>query len=411
MLYYGLLISLFLDYVRPGAYIDVIAASKIGTIIPLLVLGFSLAHKGTTTNGMIFTHSNTKWLLFFVFLLLVSVAISDVTFYSYVVLKNVFGFMIWYYILIKNVTSLDKIKGVFIVLVFSHIIILALNPQVILERETRNYVYGNPYMGDGNDLSLSICIVIPMAMYLLQETQRKYMRVIYICVMLILGLAVIGTQSRGGALALGMLLFYLWWYGRQKTLGILAIATAVMVVLLYAPPQYFERLDTIRHYEQDSSAQTRLIAWKAAIKMAAAYPVTGVGSGHFPFRIGEFQNEFWGAITAHSMYFLILGELGFPGIIFLLSVLATNYFRNRRLMKQARGSPDDAKEKEFARLFFVLNGSLIGFSVAGAFLSVTYYPHLYVLAALCSSMDLLYRAHRTESVTRSAAIPTSVHQG
>lgn len=394
MLYYGLLISLFLDYVRPGAYVPIIAATKVGTIIPLLVFVVSLAYKGPITNGMVFSHTNTKWLLFLMFLLLSSILISDVTTYSFDVFNNVFGFLIWYYIITRIVNSIDKIKGVFIVLVFSHIIILLLNPQVVLDPSTRSYVHGNPFLGDGNDFSLSICIVVPMAIYLLQSSQKKHMRLIYVGVVLILGLAIIGTQSRGAALALGALFFYLWWYGRQKILGILMIATALFAIMLYAPPQYFERLDTIRNYEQESSAKTRVIAWKAAVRMATTHPLTGVGTGHFPVSIGRFQDEIPGDLTAHSMYFLILGELGFPGIIFLLSILLTNLFRNRRLMKQARGSPDDPTAQEFARLFFLISGSVIAFSVAGAFLSVTYYPHLYVLAALCSAIQLTYRNHQ-----------------
>ena len=102
------------------------------------------------------------------------------TFYSFTILNNVFGFMLWHYIIVKNVTSVEKIKGVFLVLVISHVLIIFLNPQVVLDLSTRTYIYGNPYMGDGNDFSLSICIVIPMAIFLLQTTQRKYMKVIYI---------------------------------------------------------------------------------------------------------------------------------------------------------------------------------------------------------------------------------------
>ena len=166
---------------------------------------------------------------------------------------------------------------------------------------------------------------------------------------------------------------------------------------LYAPSEYFDRIDTIRNYEQESSARTRIVAWKAAINMAVDNPVTGVGSGHFPISFGAYQNEIVGNLTAHSMYFLILGELGLPGIVFLLSILLTNIFRNRRLMKLARGSPDDPRRAEFARLFFMINGSVIAFCIAGAFLSVAYYPHLYVLTALCSASHLMYQRYEAEN--------------
>ena len=409
MLYYGLLASLFIDYVRPGAYIGIIQASKIGTILPLLVFAFSLSNRGPVTNGIFFSLANTKWLLFLMAILLLSVLISDVTFRSYMVLNNVFGFLLWHYIIIKNVTSVEKIMGVFLVLVVSHVVIIFLNPQVVMDLSTRTYVYGNPFMGDGNDFSLSICIVIPMAILLLQSTQHKYLKVICIVAICILMIAIVGMQSRGATLAVGMVFFYLWWYGRQKILGAMMIATAVLVAFLFAPPQYFERIDSIRNFEQESSAHTRIVAWKAAINMAVEEPLTGVGSGHFPLNFGAYQSEFVGNLTAHSMYFLILGELGFPGIIFLLSILLTNIFRNRRLMKLARGSPDDPRSAEFARLFFLLNGSVISFCVAGAFLSVAYYPHLYVLTALCSASQLMFQRYQAENNEQN--IPVSNNGG
>ena len=79
------------------------------------------------------------------------------------------------------------------------------------------------------------------------------------------------------------------------------------------------------------------MAWKSGIRMAQAHPVTGVGSGHFgvalgtKFRPPEFGDENLPWLTAHSMYFLVIGELGFPGIICLLAILIGNYRRLGRL--------------------------------------------------------------------------------
>ncbi len=232
MLYYGLLLSFFLDYIRPGAYIGIIKAIKIGTIVPLMVLLFSINHKSETTNTMVFNHPNTKWLIFFMFLLIVSVLTSTVTLLAYNVLMKVLPFIFWYYIIVRLLTSTDKLKGVFNVLVISHVIILILNPQVILDPTTRSYVYGNPFMGDGNDFSLSICITVPMSIYLLQSAQKKYMKLFYTFILLILIFAIIGTQSRGATLALAMVFLYLWWYSRHKAIGIVLIFIAIISVLL-----------------------------------------------------------------------------------------------------------------------------------------------------------------------------------
>ncbi len=190
-----------------------------------------------------------------------------------------------------------------------------------------------------------------------------------------------------------MVFFYLWWYSRHKVTGVVLILIAIISVLLYAPAEYFNRMDTLSDLEEDKSAMGRIHAWEAGITLMTMNPLTGAGAGHFPGSAAKVTSHGGRYITAHSMYFLILGELGLPGIIFLLSLLLSNYFRNLRLFKQARSKPDNPESLQFARLFFLLNGSIIGFSVAGAFLSVAYYPHLYVLSGLCTASQLSYQHH------------------
>jgi hypothetical protein len=49
----------------------------------------------------------------------------------------------------------------------------------------------------------------------------------------------------------------------------------------------------------------------------------------------------------------------------------------------------------------MLNASLIAFAIGGAFLSVTYYPHIFVLAGLFASVELMYlsRFNKTDEVS------------
>ena len=68
--------------------------------------------------------------------------------------------------------------------------------------------------------------------------------------------------------------------------------------------------------------------------MALDHPLLGVGAGHFPDGVRLADT---GALdipwqTAHSIYFLILGELGFPGLAVLLLFIVSNLVANRRLL-------------------------------------------------------------------------------
>ena len=412
MLYLGFLFSIFLDYVRPAAYLPVIGALHLNSLVPLTVLLATIFHKSVVSDQALFRHRNSRWLLFFMVLLVISVLTADVTEFSFNMFTAVLGFVFWYYMIIKLVTTESRMRGLFGTLVLSHVLLLALNPQLILNPEVRSYIYGNTFLGDGNDYSMSVVIVVPMCLYLLMRSKSLWMRLLWAAALAGLVLAVVGTQSRGASIALACVFLFLWWKGRQKIIGVALIAAVVAAVISYAPDAYFDRINTLSNYEEEGSAMGRITAWKTAVRMAAEYPLQGVGSGHFAVKLGtefrppEFGNSMMPWLTAHSMYFLLLGELGIPGITFLLAMLIGNFFINNRLMREARD-----KQSELAKLFMMLNASLVAFAIGGAFLSVAYYPHLYVLAGIWTATSFVFERQLAEQQERGdAAIQESPEQ-
>lgn len=397
LLFAGFLFSVFLDYVRPGSYLPIIEALRLNSVVPLTVLLFTIFHRSDVSDREFFSNRNSRWLLFFLVLLLISVFTADVTHYSFNVLKTVLGFVFWYYIIVKLVTTERRMRALFATLVLSHAILLLLNPQLVTNPEVRSYIQGNTFLGDGNDYSLSVTIVIPMCLYLIVRARSLWMRLLWGAAFAGLILGVVGTQSRGATIALACMFMFLWWKGRQKAVGLVLIGIVTAGIVNYAPDVYFDRLNTITTYQQESSAMGRIMAWKTAVRMAEKYPILGVGSGHFAVKLGtEFRPPEFGVrnlpwLTAHSMYFLLLGELGIPGITFLLAMLIGNYLINNSLIRSARNS-----SPELANLFLMLNASLIAFAIGGAFLSVAYYPHLYVLAGIWTAAHLIYKHVRMD---------------
>lgn len=397
LLFAGFLFSVFLDYVRPGSYLPIIEALRLNSVVPLTVLLFTIFHRSDVSDREFFSNRNSRWLLFFLVLLLISVFTADVTHYSFNVLKTVLGFVFWYYIIVKLVTTERRMRALFATLVLSHAILLLLNPQLVTNPEVRSYIQGNTFLGDGNDYSLSVTIVIPMCLYLIVRARSLWMRLLWGAAFAGLILGVVGTQSRGATIALACMFMFLWWKGRQKAVGLVLIGIVTAGIVNYAPDVYFDRLNTITTYQQESSAMGRIMAWKTAVRMAEKYPILGVGSGHFAVKLGtEFRPPEFGVrnlpwLTAHSMYFLLLGELGIPGITFLLAMLIGNYLINNSLIRSARNS-----SPELANLFLMLNASLIAFAIGGAFLSVAYYPHLYVLAGIWTAAHLIYKNVRMD---------------
>ncbi len=64
--YWWLLLALFFEYVRPGAFVPLIDAIKLGTIIPGALLAATLFAPGLRPWGEIFSDRYVKWLLAYI---------------------------------------------------------------------------------------------------------------------------------------------------------------------------------------------------------------------------------------------------------------------------------------------------------------------------------------------------------
>src|SRR3990172_2372760 len=412
MLYYGLLLVFFLEYVRPIRYIFFLYPIHLNSVIPVVVSLFSLKNSKSIKNIDFLKLSNTKIILVFLFLIGAGILWADVKHYVFWKFIQVLGWFLIYFAIIKNVDGKKGLEGIFIVLALCHLILLILTPDVILHPEIRTYISQESFLGDGNDFALSLNIVIPFCIYLYFSSESKSMKLLFLLLTLLFILAVVGTSSRGGSVALAVVIFYQWLKGRNKWVGLAGMAILVFIVLLFAPPLYLERMGTIRDYEMEGSAQGRIMAWKSSIRMAADHPLTGVGAGHFPVAFGTAYRPpgvgrtqmAW--LTAHSTYFLVLGELGFPGLLVVLGLIISNLVWNSRIIRSLE--TDNASINHFSdkKLFICLNSSLIGFAVNAAFLSATYYPHLYILAGIMETARHSYRK-RQENVENGLLPATS----
>jgi probable O-glycosylation ligase (exosortase A-associated) len=391
-LFYGLLLFFVFEYARPGTYIPIFFTLKLNTVIPISIFIFSLFSIGGPSNLNIFNTKNLRWFLFFLFLIFLSFLMADVRVYVYNTFMAVVGYVIAYYITVKIVSTEKRLRILFSLLVVIHITLLILNPDVILYPESRHTIQGVTFLGDGNDFSLSLCIVIPFAIYLIQTSETKVKKILLFFILGIFIFGVIATQSRGGFIALITVFLSFCLKSEKKILIFISALFIAIIVGIFTPAKFYERMVSIKNYETEGSAQGRIMAWKSAVRMAMDNPLTGVGAGHFPVKYGvEYRPPGIGRTdipwsTAHSIYFLALGEFGFPGIIFLIGIILYNIRRSNNTLNMLEKVRSDNTNR-CIKLTIAMNSSMIGFAVGSAFLSTLYYPHLYVLAALFESAN------------------------
>jgi probable O-glycosylation ligase (exosortase A-associated) len=256
---------------------------------------------------------------------------------------------------------------------------------------------GGYFMTDGNDFAWGLIVLMPIALFLLIHKHRLPLRVLGAVAGMAVLVGVVGTQSRGGTLAVAAAgLFYLVFLAKRKMLGIALMVIAVAIALATAPAEYVGRIESVSHYEEDNSARGRLQAWGVAIRMAADHPL-GVGADNFNTAYGriylprqQMSTLTWGQnrwLSPHSIYFRALGEYGVPGLILVLSIIATGLLDVRRARSVLAAGSDPVHLPVVLPSLAAMG--LIGCAVAGIFLGGLTYPHLYILCGLAASLNRL----------------------
>lgn len=256
-------------------------------------------------------------------------------------------------------------------------------------------VWGPPdtFITDNNSMALALVMAAPLLLFAAESAERH--RWLRLALMGALGLtlvAVVGTWSRGGLVALVAMGAVLWLRSRSKVLTSLLGLLVVVVALAAMPGEWLDRMGTIETYEEDSSANLRFMAWRWATDIALQSPLLGGGFSVFTLN-GIHHGDGSVYLNAHSIYFEVLGEHGFVGLGLFLAIGAGALLATSRLMRATR---DRADLLWAHRLAAALQVSLVGYAVGGAFLNMAFYDfYYYLLAALIVLTRLVREAPQT----------------
>jgi len=242
-------------------------------------------------------------------------------------------------------------------------------------------------LGDPNDLAL--VLMFPFAFSIsvaLTKGNHWTFRLLCIGISVILFLAIIATQSRGGLLGiLSMVGMFAFKYIRSKVL-ILVLGT-IGSALLYLVSGVSDRSSGGATEEGiDSSAMGRLYAWEAAFRMALDNPLTGVGLNNFYFNYFYYSSHWDGLNHAvHSTWFGVLAETGILGLIVFVTCIVSLFKTARNTIHKIETEPElyPFPVKTMASAVYA---GLIGTVVSGTFLTQGFNWPIYLLAALVISV-------------------------
>jgi len=226
------------------------------------------------------------------------------------------------------------------------------------------------YIEGNNEVALALVVVIPLMRFLQLTSRSRWVRYGLTASMLLCAVAALGSQSRGALLAIGAMTIVMWWRGKRKLVTGLVFGAIAVSLVAFMPATWSDRMSTIHSYDQDSSALGRINAWWMAFNLAKSNFFGGGFSIYTSEVFAKYAPDPLDVHAAHSIYFMVLGEQGFLGLL-LFSMLWIFVWRAAaRLRSEGRKLPETAWLSDLGAMCQV---SLAGYAVGGAFLSLSYY--------------------------------------
>jgi putative inorganic carbon (HCO3(-)) transporter len=274
-------------------------------------------------------------------------------------------------------------------------------------------VFGPPgsMVADNNALSVALVMLVPFLYYLWQVSNRKAVRWFILFAIATNCFAILGSQSRGALVAVLAMATFLGMKSRHPVRMSVAIGTLLVLAVLFMPDSWTLRMNTIREYQADDSAMSRIYTWKTLWNLALDHPFVGGGfrsDSAMVFALyaptGAEFDVFRGSDSAvwvaHSIYFQTLGEHGFVGLGLFLTLGVLTWRRAAKLAKMTQGDPDFGDW--VPKLMPMIQVSLIGYAVGGAFLSLAYFDWPYYVVGYVALVDAMVRSRQKGRVASAA---------
>lgn len=262
----------------------------------------------------------------------------------------------------------------------------------------------NTYIEGNNEVALAIVMTIPLMRFLQLQMQGRWARHAMTAAMVLMAASALGSHSRGALLAILAMALVMWWRGKNKFGMAIGMVVVGGVLLSLMPAEWWARMNTIESYQQDASAMGRINAWWMAYNLAKAHFFGGGFMVSTPEVFAMFAPDPTDVHAAHSIYFMVLGEQGFIGLFLFLLLFCFAWGTAGKLRAQGRRQ---SETQWLSDLGAMLQVSLAGYAVGGAFLSLSYWdlPYNMMAMAVIGQRWLARKAWMTEVLEPLVVLP------
>ncbi len=250
-------------------------------------------------------------------------------------------------------------------------------------------VYGKTY--DNNLFALTSAMTLPMLFYFALSVKHAKWRALLMVCAILMCLAIIGSRSRAGFVAFGVVLAGMAWTSRYRLRAMFAVILVVVVTLATTGTEVRERITSILSYRYDRSAASRFWTWQVARDLLVRSPLIGVGFANFEIAKDRYQG---GRKAAHNIYLQNLAELGLLGHPLWLLLVFGSLVSMYRFMRWARRLPPEMRwAYQWSRGLCL---GMLAFCIHGMFHNEEYLELMFTLVGLNVALQVTTRRELAE---------------
>jgi probable O-glycosylation ligase (exosortase A-associated) len=278
-------------------------------------------------------------------------------------------------------------------------------------------VTNNSGLYEGSTISTVAIAIIPLIVWFTRHGTifAPDWRVKTFCYALIFAclLIPVGTSTRTGLLCIGLLALLMIRDAKRKFVYLATLGALGLAAVPFLPSAFTERMETIKTYQADASASTRIAVWKWTMDYVKTHPL---GGGFEAYRQNQIRYEKVAvqedggsakvdrsleidkARAYHSAYFEMLGEQGYPGLAIWLLINLAGLFRMEVLRRRYR-KPEPGQEW-IAPLASALQSAHVIYLLGAVFIAIAFQPFVYMLIGAQIGLDTYCGRKRAESAWR-----------
>lgn len=267
--------------------------------------------------------------------------------------------------------------------------------------------------GDPNFFATYQLVALPLVLVLASEAREMWARIALYATLLVIVGSVLASLSRGALLMLVAIVFLLmvlpsrtFFPSRRRKAGIVAaIFISATLAFLGASKTLVPRVESVFTQGSGRTGSGRLYEWRAAEKVILENPLLGIGHGSYHVLSNELFAQTPGVdlgrialhpegVYAHNTYLETAAELGIPGLLLFLGILAST----ARALAVAASNARRVGDLLMMRIANALLVSLFGWSISAFFLSAQTSRPLWIISGLSLAVPRLIGKRRALTV-------------